>query len=368
MNRRHFLLTSSLASHAAFGQSSGDRSGTAMIGVGNRGAYVMQGVLEDPRARVAALCDIKADRLDKAATTAARDNPQTYKDWRPILDRKDIDAVFIATPPHLHAEMAIAALKAGKHVYCEKPIAITAETVRDVVRAAKASNKVFMVGQQLRSFRQITQAIAKIRQGEIGEILALKAQRNGARDLDHNGPSADWYFDVNKSGGYLIEMSVHNLDLCNWAAGMYPVRAAGFGGTMLYKNDPPGRTIMDGYQLTFEYSNGATLSFSQLLYHPSGLPAGAQYVNVYGSKGAVDLMGTKNFYPLEQGAAPRQLAPEQEEPRHAHVTAFYDCVTKGAPNPADIKVGASGALTAILGHEAIRRGKVMAWKELGVDL
>ena len=84
-----------------------------------------------------ALCDIKADRLDKAATAAARDNPTTFADWRRIIDRKDVDAVFIATPPHLHSEMAIAAIQAGKNVYCEKPIGVTPAQVRAVLEAAR---------------------------------------------------------------------------------------------------------------------------------------------------------------------------------------------------------------------------------------
>ena len=81
--------------------------------------------MEQPSAEVVALCDLKPDRLDKAATTARRDNPKTYTDWRQIVDRKDIDAVYIATPPYLHSEMAVAALKSGKNVYCEKPIGVT---------------------------------------------------------------------------------------------------------------------------------------------------------------------------------------------------------------------------------------------------
>ena len=68
---------------------------------------------------MSALCDINPDRLDKAATAASKDNPKTYSDWRQVIDSKDIEAVYIATPPYLHAEMASAALKAGKHVYCK---------------------------------------------------------------------------------------------------------------------------------------------------------------------------------------------------------------------------------------------------------
>src|SRR5215467_12238034 len=127
VNRRAFLLGSVLAAHAA---QSENVVGTASIGVGNRGSFLLQGVLQQPNAKVLALCDIKPDRLDKAATTAARDKPATYADWKRIIDRKDVDAVFIATPPYLHSEMAIAAIQAGKNVYCEKPIGVTPEQVR----------------------------------------------------------------------------------------------------------------------------------------------------------------------------------------------------------------------------------------------
>jgi predicted dehydrogenase len=361
-------MGSALGAPVVFSQNAANRVGTGVIGTGNRGSYVMQGVLEQPNAKVVALCDIKPDRLDKAATTAAKDNPKTYTDYRKLLDDKNVEAVVIATPPHLHVEMAIAALKAGKHVYCEKPIGITAQSIQDLVKAAKSSNKVFQVGQQMRSYKQMGQAIERIRQGAIGDVIMIKAQRHSGQDLDHNGPSADWFFDVNKSGGYLIEMSVHNLDACNWAVGAHPVRAAGFGGIMLYKNDPPGRSIMDGYSLTYDYPNGAKLSYTQLVFHPKGLPNGGQYIYVYGTKGAVDLMGDMMFYPREGKGEPVLLAPKQQEERHAHVTAFYECIQNGKKSPAGIDVGATGALTAIMGHQAIENGKVVTWRDLGVQL
>jgi predicted dehydrogenase len=339
-----------------------------VIGVGNRGSHLMRGVLEQPNAKVVALCDIKPDRLDKAATAAAKDNPSTVTDWRRIIDRKDVGAVYIATPPHLHSEMAIAALKAGKHVYCEKPIGVTADQVRALVKAAKASNKVFVAGQQLRSHKLLSQAVDKIHKGEIGDILMVKAQRHASADLNHEGSSSDWYFDVTKSGGYLIEQSVHNLDACNWAVGMLPVRAAGFGATMLYKNDPPGRTIYDCANLTYEYPNGAQFSFTQNVFHPRSMPNGNQYILIYGSKGAVDLLYSTNMYPLTRDGKPAPLAQKQEEAEHAHTVAFYDCILNGGKNPADIKVGASAALTSILGHEAMVKEKVVRWSELGVEL
>jgi predicted dehydrogenase len=212
------------------------------------------------------------------------------------------------------------------------------------------------------------EAVRKIHNGEIGELLMVKAQRHATADLNHQGSSADWYFDVTKSGGYLIEQSVHNLDLCNWAIGMHPVRAMGLGAIMLHKNDPPGRTIFDCGNLIFEYPNGVKLSFTQNVFHPRGLPAGNQYVYVYGSKGAVDLMGTNTFYPLEPQGKPVQLAEKQPEPEHAHTVAFYDCIRNGGANPSDITIGATAALTSILGHEAMVKEKFVRWADLGVEV
>src|SRR5436305_12264682 len=114
MNRRIFLLGSAAAA-ATSGQTSSHAVGSGMIGVGNRGSYLLEAVLAQPNARVLALCDVKPDRLDKAASAAARDNPRTYSEWRKLLDRRDVDAVFIASPPDLHSQMAVAALQAGKH-------------------------------------------------------------------------------------------------------------------------------------------------------------------------------------------------------------------------------------------------------------
>jgi predicted dehydrogenase len=369
VHRRSFLIGSAAAAHAVFGQSA-DKVRTAIIGTGNRGSYLLQGVLLQPKAQVAALCDIKPDRLDKAATAAARDNPNTTPDWRRIIDRKDIDAVFIATPPYLHSEMAIAALKSGKHVYCEKPVGVTPAQVKAIVEAARASKRVFTAGQQLRSQRVLAEAVAKIHEGVIGDVISIKAQRHATADLPHDGTSGDWYFDVTKSGGYLIEQSVHNLDLCNWVVQEHPQRAMGLGAIAFYKNDPPGRSIFDSGSMTYEYPKGLLMSFTQNVFHPRGMPGGNQYIYVYGTKGAVDLMGggPAMMYPLGQGGQPVALAEKQQDDPHAHIVKFYDCITAGGKNPADITIGATAALTAILGHEAMSKEKTVRWEDLAVKL
>lgn len=365
VDRRLFLLGSTaLAAHAFQGETT---VRTAMIGVGNRGSFLLQGVLRQPNAKVLALCDIKPDRLDKAASAAARDNPATDSDWQRVIERKDVDAVFIATPPYLHSEMAIRAIQAGKHVYCEKPIGITPAQVQALLNAAKGSSKVFVAGQQLRSQKQLQEIVHRIVAGVIGEVIMVKAQRHASADLPHDGTSADWYFDVTKSGGYLIEQSVHNLDLCNWVIGAHPLRACGFGGILMYKNDPPGRTIFDCGSLTYEYPRGVKMSFTQNVFHPASMPNGNQYVYVYGTKGAVDLMAGTMYGP-EKASQPVVLAPKQQEDQYAHLAAFYESIVHGTPPPVDVRVGATAALTSILGHEAMVEQKVVTWNDLGVEI
>jgi predicted dehydrogenase len=366
VNRRFFLLGSAGAASVARAQSE-QLVPTAVIGTGGRGSYLLRSILQQTNTKVVALCDIKPDRLDKAASAAAKDNPATTADWRAVIDRKDVEAVFIATPPYLHSEMAIAALKAGKHVYCEKPIGVTAAQVRDLVAVARRTKRVFVSGQQMRSERRLGEAVRKIHEGIIGDVIMVKAQREATSDLAHDGSSGDWYFDVAKSGGYLIEQSVHNLDACNWVIGSHPLRACGFGAIMLYKNDPPGRTIFDCGSLTYEYPGGLKMTFTQNVFHPRTMPNANQLISVYGAKGGADLLPNPVLYPLARDGRPSELAPKQEEPPHAHTAAFYACITKGAQPPSDIIIGATAALTAILGHEAMVREKVVNWSEFGVD-
>src|SRR5580704_17802091 len=269
LNRRYFLMGSLAAgaTGAARAQSAAT-IGAGVIGTGNRGSADLASVLAQPGAKVVALCDIKPDRLDKAATTAAAHKPATYKDYHELLGRKDIDAVFIETPCDLHVEMAIAALKAGKHVYCEKPAGITPESIRELLKAAHATDRVFQIGQQMRSLVRLRRTIEAIHNGAAGEVIMVKAWRHAGADLPHDSSSADWFFNARRSGDVIVEMSVHNLDVCNWTIGSHPERAAGFGGTLLWKNDPPGRTNMDGYSLTYDYANGVKLSYTQVFFHP----------------------------------------------------------------------------------------------------
>lgn len=372
MNRRHFLMGGLAASSMALSrkvtaQSPNSRLNTGFIGVGNRGGYVMKSIKDLPGVQITALCDIKPDRLDAAATVAAASNPKTYTDWRELLLQPDLDVVFIDTPCDLHVPMALTAMDAHKHIYCEKPAGIKADEIGWLYNAGKKYDKVFCVGQQMRSDAKLEKTIGWVHDGNLGRVVMVKAQRNADDDLDHNGSSADWFFFNWRSGDVLVEMSVHNLDVCNWAIGEYPSRAAGFGGNLLYIDQPPGRNTMDGYSLTYDYPSGVKMSYTQTFFHPSKMPGGGQFFNVYGEKGAVELMSGV-YYPRDRSAQPVKLNEGVTNDPVAHQKRFFDAIRTGSKSPADLAVGCSGALTAIMGREAIYQKRVVTWDEMGVDI
>ena len=373
-NRRQFLtgtlVASGTALRAARGQEPGEQVKVAFIGTGGRGTYLLKGTLPQPNVKVVAVCDIKPDRLDRAASLAARDNPRVYTDWRRIIERKDVQAVYIATPCDLHVEMALAALRAGKHIYCEKPVGITPESINELWRAGRNAKTVWQTGLNMRSSERNHTVIGKLREGIAGKVIMVKAQRTAGDDLDHNGSSNEWFFNAKRSGDVIVEMAVHNLDLCNWIIDSRPERAAGFGGALLWANDPPGRTNMDGYTVSYEYVNGVKLSFTQVFFHPNQMPGGSSAAGtlVYGTKGGVD-MSAGTYYPRERGATPVKLVEGERRPGGAdnHIAGFYQAIRTGAPTTANLRVGCTAALTSILGREAIYRKKVLEWSDLGVE-
>ncbi len=117
MTRRSFVAG---APAILMAQSPNDVIRVGIIGVGNRGGFLLRQILKVPNVKVVAICDLDPDTLKKAGQAAAAHSPELYTEYRKLLDRKDIDAVFIATPVDLHREMTMAALEVGKNIYCEK--------------------------------------------------------------------------------------------------------------------------------------------------------------------------------------------------------------------------------------------------------
>jgi|GEM_PF-267365 len=389
-DRRRFLgyAGGALAAQAAQAQ---EAIRTAHIGVGVRGGSLLTQTLAQANVRVAAICDIDATTRDKALSAAARDSPRPLAEWRKVPDLTDVDAVFIATPCDLHAEMAAACLEAGKHVYLEKPLGITPEQVSRVVKAARRAKGIFQIGQQLRYFPSMREAVAKIHAGEmIGKAYIVKAQRHSSRSRASGQPPAsaqekartDWYADVKRSGDLIVENSVHNIDACNWIVNSRPVSAYGHGKRYFPQPMAPGKLMLDGYSVEWIYENEMHVDYSQIAFHPrhlKALPNGMWYV-IFGEKGSIHLTHDScEFYDLHGEQPPQDMLSESRkimaerkargirEPDTA-IEDFLACIREKRKPFADITVAATAALTAIMGREAIYRNGMVTWKELGVTL
>jgi len=370
--RREFLLGSAAALIGSPMQAASEKEvRTAMIGIGKRGTSLLKQVVQQPGVKVTAVCDIDSKARDDAQSMARRDNPQSYTDYRKVLERDDVDSVFVATPCYLHAEMAAACLQAGKYVYCEKPVGITPEQVDSVLKAAGRSKAFLQIGQQLRYVQPLREVIRKIHEDKIiGDEFVIKAQRHSTP----LSPAAElarpeWYKDVKRSGDLIVENAVHNLDVCNWVAGSRPVSAYGHGKKYFPKPIPAGTLMMDGFSVEYIYENDVHLDYSQLYMHPRSLKVlrGGQWYIIFGSKGAVDL--TEGIlYPLDTSDPVQLMNPQDRGEKENATSEFYACIRENRKPFADVKVAATAALTAIMGREAIYRRRSVTWKELGVSV
>ncbi|HUJ20256.1 MAG TPA: Gfo/Idh/MocA family oxidoreductase [Bryobacteraceae bacterium] len=363
--RRTFVKTSIAASGAVLlpAQSPNDTVRVAFIGVGNRGSSLLENMLKVPGVKVIAICDINPEALKKAVAAAGESGstPESYTDFRKMLDRKDIDAVVIATPVDLHKEMAVAALEVGKHVYCEKPMAVTPEQCRMVANAAKSAKGIFQAGFQLRHDPNRAASMKLIHEGGIGRVLFLQGYRHTG-DLPRE---ALWYFDRSRSGDNIVEQACHIIDLMVWAAGSHPLRAFGTGGINLYKDEPPGRTTMDNYAVVYEFPNDVRFVFSHIYFDPphfSGIKE-----RVYGSNGAIDL-ATATVTAREKNAEPKQIAvPDAgQDSTYLSLAAFVENA-RGKKMPLNSAESARiSTLAAMMGRKSIYERRIVEWAEVDV--
>jgi predicted dehydrogenase len=380
-DRRKFLsAAAALAGSAALSSAQDREIRAGFIGVGARGGNLLKQTVTQQNVKVAAICDIDPETRDRALSVAGRDNPKSLTQWKAMLDLKDVDAVFIGTPCYLHAEMAAACLEAGKYVYCEKPLGITPEQIALVLRAARGASTFLQIGQQLRYFPSMRESIRQIHGGLIGKAYIIKAHRHGGRSRPRPGAPAPtkqaatrtaWYADVKQSGDLIVENAVHNIDACNWIADSRPVSAYGHGKKYFPKPIPPGTVMMDGFSVSYIYENDMHCDYSQITFHPRNLktlPSGMWYT-IFGEKGAVYMTHSSAQFFDEYGEGePKDLLPAGSREADTATADFYACIREKRTPFADVRVGAIAALTAIMGREAIYKGRSVTWKELGVEV
>lgn len=329
----------------------------ALIGTGGRGSAHLKAIREIKGVHVAALCDIHEGRLAQGVKLVEDHKPATFSDYRKLLDQKSIDAVFIATPCNLHAQMAIDTLESGKHCYCEKPLALSVADLDRIASADARCKPILQVGLQLRYAHPFTTAAHAVHAGKIGEPVLIRAHRHNTSDI---APHKTWFFDRKQSGDIICEQAVHEFDQFNWAFGKLPERAAGFGGRAVL-NDPP-RNIMDHYTLTLDYGGNKRVSYSHCWFASPADPNSGRRTVLEGSTHSIDLEKAE-LYP--RGSRQVQVLPgERVDSTLAAITDFFACIRDGREPRVGVEIGRNAVLVALLGLKAIDEGRVMTMEEV----
>ena len=378
ISRRQFLAQS--AGIAGFGlgrmppRSPGEiRLG--FIGLGDRGRHLLGSALRAtarrPGARVVAVCDVNPRNLKRALEIAEEASsaglpspsarPRVFDDYRALLDDKEVDAVFIATPVHLHVPQAVAATAAGKHIYCEKPLAQHAEGCREVLEAARtaeASGRIFQIGFQRRYSPRYRSSIGFLHGDEAGRVLFLRAQWHATGDSPRDKP---WIFQRDKSGDIVVEQACHQFDIFDWVLGAPPLRACGFGGTSRHGDEPPGRNTMDHYGVVLEYPGGAKVHLSHLTFAIPDRRFSGIYELAFTERMGVDLANALVW--CERGGA-RQLPAVAGKDTELAIEGFFRSVETGTTPEASARAGYRATLAALLCRRAIESGRVAEWREI----
>jgi len=263
----------------------------AVIGCGVWGREIVSTLSRIPTAQVVALCDKYPAYLKRAARLAPEAKP--IEDYRKILEDQDIPVVIVATPSHLHKPVALEALQAGKHVYCEAPLATTLEDAKAIALAAKHSPKLhFQTGLHFRSDPQRPFVLNFIRSGATGKTIMARSQWHKKQSWRFTAPDPErekeinWRLDPQTSLGLVGEIGIHQIDSASWFLGARPTAVTGFGSLMLW-ND--GRVVPDTIQTLFEYPDGVRFQHDCTLANSFD----SDYEAYYGSDAAILIRGSK---------------------------------------------------------------------------
>ncbi|MGO4884807.1 MAG: Gfo/Idh/MocA family protein [Bryobacteraceae bacterium] len=366
----------------AFGSQANSAVSFGIIGTGRRGRYVGGLMTHDPRARLAAICDLFPDRIDKAQTVIpAAAAARGYRHYEELLSQPDLDAVLIATPVFLHPEHFEAAARAGKHVYCEKPAGADVAGVKRLLRAADKADpaKTIQFGFQQRFSPEYLAAANILRAGLIGPLTQMTSYwilgDRPMRSFQSPYPPEDsrlrlWNYWMDYSGGSIVEQDCHGVDTLNWFAGAHPAKATGSGGTrykVVY-----GDWNSDHHDIVYQYPNGIegwllsikyTAGYRDVreqFYGPEGMLETAR--TYYRWHGPVTQSPLKNADDLrdrsliEKGESKREITIDAVE-------AFFTSIIDRKPYNMAV-AAADSTLTSLLGRMAYETGREVTWEEL----
>ncbi len=388
-----------------------ERVRLGFIGVGNRGDQLLDAFMVHKDAEVVALCDVYEPYLE-AAQKKVGGQAKTYRDFRKLLDQPDLDAMVIGTPDHWHALQFVAACRAGKDVYVEKPLSLTIAEGRKMVEVAEETKRITQVGLHRRSTPFIREACELIQRGGIGKVTVAKCYHHRNESPMGIGNPADcdppagldwdawlgpapkvpynpnrclykfrWFYDY--SGGQLTNFGTHYLDVIQWALGQDAPKAVFATGGKLAIDD--NREVPDTMEAIWEY-DGTLVTFSQI-------NANAAPGNNRGNE--IEFRGTRGTMLIQEGSG-SEIIPERVRTRELpalspiarqanadqgravklesegmnvrgrsetadHARNFLDCLKSRQPANCPVAVGHRSTSATLLARIALIRRRYLTW-------
>ncbi len=376
----------------------------AIVGVGGQGGVLVENA-PTSHLRIVAVCDIAPDNLKKGLDTVRKrfdPEAQGYEDYQEMLKRNDIEAVLVAAPLWLHEPIAVAALQAGKHVFCEKTMAYSVEQCRSMNEAARSSWRNLQIGHQ-RVFNPLYhEAYNLIQSGVIGDVYHVRAiwhrntdWRRPVRELDFN-PAPYGYPDLEHlknwrlykkySQGLMAELGSHQVQVVNWFTGNVPKTVYASGGVYRYKD---GREVPDHVYAIYEYPEDVTLVYTTIQSNKLE----NYYEEFMGTEGTIILGGEREALLFSEGnkeSQATQIAAEAAKEGGAPVLSasesrlrdtgsgiqsaqasgynpllayrdelagFCDTVRHGAPNLCNGEVGMNACTPILKANESLEKGE-----------
>jgi len=392
LTRRNILTGAAAAAplivkpRTAFSAAANSAVSFGIIGTGGRGRYVGGLMIKDPEARIAAICDKYADRIDlgKTELPGAASVP-AYRDYHELLNDKNVDAVLIATPVFLHPEHYEAAILSGKHVYCEKPAGADVAGVKRMLAAwqkRKPEQKI-QFGFQQRYSPQYLKAHSYLTTGKIGDmklmmsywVLGYLPPAMPKAAPASSGTEEDkirrWGAWNQYSGGPMIEQDCHGIDTINWFGGdHHPLTAVARGGVRY--PIPYGDWYADHYDVIYNYPDGVEGWLISIKHTAGYRDVKEQF---YGSRGMLE---TSRKYFALHGMTPdvryksaddlRDTSTMEKEESEGDITAaavrhFFGCIKQDKPIDMT-RTSCDSTLTAILGRMALETRREVSWEEM----
>jgi predicted dehydrogenase len=277
MDRRHFVKKGSMAVLALtatsvngnfnFLSKAKNTINIGIIGTGDRGSGLIPFINDIDGMKVTACCDVLPFRLENGLKKV-EGKAKAYSDYRHLLDNKDIDAVIVAVPFSMHAQIEIDAINAGKHIYGEKTLAKGYDAIKQLIhKKFDRQDLIFQTGHQYHSSRLYANVVEMIKNGKIGKIAAFECQWNRNGNWRREVPSPElerlinWRMYREYSGGLTAELCSHQIDFVNWVLDETPKQVVGVGGIDYWKD---GRETFDNIHLIYSKPSGIKATFTCL--------------------------------------------------------------------------------------------------------